>query len=114
MADALRMDEPFKADRRRQARRAWVVPAVVYVDDRVVQVELQDVSRELDEGGAGFLAPSALEVGREVHVKVGIGPLRTPRAARVVHCRRRPDGRYWIGVQFAVVGAVVGERREAS
>lgn len=99
-------------ERRRHARRAWVVPAIVYVEDRVVQVELQDVSRELealDEGGAGFLAPSPLSVGTEVHVKVGIGPLRTPRAARVVHCRRRPDGRYWIGVQFAVAD----EKREA-
>ena len=94
------MSSGQRQDRRRRERKAWVVPAIVYLGERVLQVELQDVSRDLERGGAGFLCGGAIDVGREVYVKVGLGPLRQPRAGRVIHCRRRPDGQHWVGVEF--------------
>ena len=88
-------------ERRRRARRSWTVPGICYAGERAVQVELRDISRAIDAhhpgGGVGLVSPIAFEAGAGVHLKVGIGPLRHPRAATVAYCRRRPDGTFWVG-----------------
>ncbi len=83
------------------------MPGVCYVGERAVQVELRDISREIDDGGGvGMVSPTPFAAGTTVHLKVGIGPLRHPRSAIVAYSRRRPDGTFWVG---AVLGSTVAK-----
>ncbi len=89
-----------RPERRQRARRTWQAPGFVYVGQTVTEIELRDISRDVhDEGGrgVGFISPRMFEAGAIVHLKVGLGPLRQPRAATVAYCRRRPDGKFWVG-----------------
>ena len=92
-------------DRRRRNRVGTRLPGWLYVGDEVYEVDMQDVEDDKDHimcpaGGAGFLSPSPVEVGTRVYLKIGIGPYRHPRAAKVVRCNRRPQGNYDVGVSF--------------
>jgi hypothetical protein len=88
------------SDRRTTPRQAWCAPGFVYVDDDVTQVELRDISRDLEAGGVGFISPLAFDAGTMIGMRIGLGPVRAPKQARVAYCRGRPDGRFWVGVEF--------------
>jgi hypothetical protein len=62
-------------------------------------VTLVDVS----ELGAGMLCESPMGIGEDVILKVGLGPLRVPRRARVVRCNPREGGGFVVGIEFTDV-----------
>lgn len=56
--------------------------------------------RNVSPDGAGFVSPENFAKGQSIHLKIGIGSTRRPRAAQVMFCRRRADGRFDVGVRF--------------
>ena len=68
---------------------------------RVDEVRVRNASPE----GAGFVSERAFVRGQSLHLKIGLGPQRLPRAAEVCHVRRRSDGHFEVGVRFVVTMA---------
>ena len=95
-ADAAAAANFGPADRRRRRRRPTRVPGWIYAAGRVAEVAMRNLSPE----GAGFVADAAFACGEPLHLRIGLGPDRRPRPARVVYARRRPDGRFEVGVRF--------------
>jgi PilZ domain len=61
------------------------------------KVELHDLS----ESGAGLVSTTPYAVGTVLTLRVGIGPMRLPRMAKVTRCDPETEGSgYRIGVAF--------------
>jgi hypothetical protein len=94
-------------DRRRRSRLAgetlgWLLPPNPRMtmhlpdDDEGWEVLVYDISRF----GVGFDSTEPLEVGEQVRLRIGRGPIKRSRLIRVVVCRQSEDGTWNIGAEF--------------
>ncbi len=65
-------------------------------DDEGWEVLVYDISRF----GVGFDSTEPLEVGEQVRLRIGRGPIKRSRLIRVVVCRQSEDGTWNIGAEF--------------
>ncbi|MGH7214916.1 MAG: hypothetical protein ACREIT_09150 [Tepidisphaeraceae bacterium] len=96
----LEQSAPDPADRRRRKRvngrtPGWLMPESGG-EDAPREVTVLDVSRL----GVGFLVGAPLFEGETVRVRIGLGPLKLARRARVKSCRRERDAMFKVGAEF--------------
>jgi hypothetical protein len=87
------------ADRRRRARlRSRVIGWLVgdHGADEAREILVRDVSRH----GVGFETNWMLRLEQVIRVRIGLGPLRLAREARVVNIRRLGNGTFAVGAEF--------------
>jgi len=83
------------ADRRRHQRLAEDRPGCLQRGSNATNVEMVDISA----GGACFLSPRPLSMGRPVRLQVGHGAQQITLDGTVVRQVERPDGQHEIGLR---------------
>lgn len=81
-------------ERRRFMRTREDRPAWLHRGSASTSVEMVDISR----GGACFISPRPLTMGREVRLQVGHGGQQLTLDGKIVRHLERPDGRFEVGI----------------
>jgi hypothetical protein len=83
---------------RRHPRGPETRPGWLQWGGKIFAVNMVDIS----EGGACFVSPRPVSVGRKIRLQIGYGPASDEVEARVVRCTAQLDGHYAVAVQFSV------------
>ena len=83
------------AERRRHPRTAEDRPAWLHRGSNSASIEMIDIS----PGGACFLSPRPLQIGKSLRLQVGHGASQTTLDGVIVRQVQRPDGQYEIGLR---------------
>jgi hypothetical protein len=65
-------------------------------EDEAWEVRVFNLSRF----GAGFISTEPLQLGTEMRLRIGRGPIRRARLIRIVACRESDAGTYAVGAEF--------------
>lgn len=94
-------------DRRQQARSKEDRPAWLQRGSNTDSVKMIDLS----SGGACFIAPRSMPIGKPVKLQMGHGRTQSILEGVVVRTLERPDGSFEIGLKVDHLGAFEFSRR---